>query len=290
MNIFETAHEFIDNDVRFRRPVNVSYRIDGEFMQKRHEAMLPVETLNGKTVLDLGCAAGATGYWSLFHGAEKYTGVELQKKMAEDTTEALRMYFKDSRWDIVNSSIESFLEKNIEKFDIIVVSGVIYGIIDYYGFVEKLTKICNECIVIESMHPWKIMDKNGNLTDIKFWEKMIEFPFVQYTPGIRHSHEDGTKSYEYDGIRISQSAFHHIFDHLGWKASDAANDRLASTIPDVYDVKTVVNSDPDNPGNAHLVNTASGPRFVIRAFPVGSASRQDFSNSVSHGNTKFKEW
>lgn len=289
MNIFELMPEFIESDVRLKRPVDVSYRIDAEFMQARHEAMVPEVLVSGKRVLDLGCAVAATGAWVLSHGASKYVGIELQTKMAQSAVQNLSTYFEDRCWNIWETPIESFLKCNIEDFDVIIVSGVIYGIIDFHLFLKTLTETANESIIIESMHPWKILDSSGNLTPMSLWEQAIDLPIVQYAQTIRHSHEDGEKSYEYDGVRISIEAFKHIFGHLGWQVSTDANDTLSRTIPDVYDVKTVINQDPNNPGNAYLVNTASGPRFVIQCFPT-EKTKWDFNRSIIDGKISFKSW
>ena len=290
-NIFDVMPEFISSDVRVNRPVDVSYRIDAEFMMRRHQAMLPHELVNDATVLDLGSAASATGAYALFYGAQKYTAVEVQPKMAADATENLSKYFNADRFDVVNDSIENFLENATEQYDIIIISGVIYGVIDYFSFIKKLTKIAKKCIIIESMHPWKILREDGSLTPMSEWAKAIQYPIVQYAQTIRHSHEDGTKSYEYDGIRISVSAFSNIFGHLGWRVSQDANNMLATTIPDVYNIDTVINMDPSNPGNAHLSNVASGPRFLIHCYP-DAKTKYDFIDTLKKpaGEIPFKQW
>ena len=288
-NTFERMPEFITSDVRVKRPVDVSYRIDADFMTKRHEAMLPESLVEGKSVLDLGCAVAATGAWVLDHDAKFYAGVELQPKMAYDACVNLEKYFEPPRWKILEKSIEDVISLSPAGYDIIVVSGVIYVIVNYFGFIEKLTHIA-DCIVIESMHPWKLIDQNNAMTDMSVWEQCIQLPIVQYTEKIRHSHEDGTKSYEYDGVRISISAFQQIFGHLGWKVSLTVNEELSRTIPDVYDVQTVVHQDPNNPGDAHLVNTASGPRFVIQCFKDEQPTRRDFNHIYGKENVSFKEW
>lgn len=293
MKVFESMPEFISSDVRVKRPIDVSYRIDAEFMEKRHEAMLPPELIKGKRILDLGCAVGATGAWCLANGASGYRGVEVQEEMAQAAIDNLYRYFPDQAWDICMLPIEKYLTAMSihDHWDIIVMSGVIYGMIDYFGVIKNLSQIATTCIVIESMHPWKLIDNDGNLSEMELWERMINFPIVQYTQKIRHSHQDGTKSYEYDGARISIGAFDQMFQHLGWKVSLDANDQLSKTIPDVYNVKHVVNSDPNNPGDAHLVSTASGPRFVIQVFP-GDKTKFDFKSTLekSEDDISFKEW
>jgi len=296
---FERMPEFITTDVRINRPVDVSYRIDADFMTKRHEAMLPATLVKGANILDLGCAVGASGAWALDHGAAYYVGLEIQPKMVAAARENFSKYFEKYRWDVLEQSIESFLDVTILKFDVIIMSGVIYGIIDYYGMLKRLTEMATTCIVIESMHPWKVIDRFGNMTSMDQWAQQIDLPIVQYTEKIRHSHEDGTKSYEYDGVRVSIGAFEQIFGHLGWGVSLKANETLSKTIPDVYDVQTVINQDPSNPDpNAHLVNTASGPRFVLQAFPPShkfglseTKRKYDFLSMLTAKiANRFKEW
>lgn len=290
MNIFNQMSEFITLDVRVKRPVDVSYRIDGDFMYQRHSAMLPPATVAGKRVLDLGCAVAATGAWVLAHGAAHYTGVELQPGMACDAAGALAKYFEGSRWTIANTAIESFLASNTETFDIVIVSGVIYGIADFHSFLRQITQIAAETVVIESMHPWKVIRADGTLTPMEEWRRVIDYPIVQYCPAVRHSHQSGTKSYEYDGVRISIAAFQQIFGHLGWQVDLTANNELAKTVPDVYDVDHVVRG--DTPAElAHLINTASGPRFVIRCYP-GAKSKFDFVHTFAkpEDEISFKEW
>lgn len=293
MKVFESMPEFISSDVRVKRPIDVSYRIDTEFMEKRHEAMLPPELIKGKTVLDLGCAVGATGAWCLANGALGYRGVEVQEVMAQSAINNLWKYFPNRPWDICKLPIEEYIDQfgPFIEWDIVVVSGVIYGIIDYFSFLKTISMMATTCIVIESMHPWKLIDNDGNLSEMELWERMINFPIVQYTQKIRHSHQDGTKSYEYDGARISIGAFDQMFQHLGWKVSLDANNQLSKTIPDVYNVKHVVNSDPNNPGDAHLVNTASGPRFVIQVFP-SDKTKFDFKSTLEKNEDEidFKKW
>lgn len=289
--VFIEMPEFITSDVRVHRPIDVSYRIDADFMQKRHESMLPLDSIKNKRILDLGSAVSATGAWVLENGASYYTAVEIQAEMAQSASQNLKKYFSEDRWEVANSSIEEWLDNNTEIYDIIVISGVIYGIIDYYGFLSKITKIAKEMIVIESMHPWKLIDYRGNLSDMDYWRSITEFPIVQYTQKIRHSHSDGTKSYEYDGVRISIGAFDQIFQHLGWRVDLSANCQLEKTIPDVYNVEYVTNLDPDNPGDAHLVNVASGPRFVIQCFP-SSKQKYDFISTFNKEpeQISFKMW
>ena len=86
--MFELQPEFIDLDPRKNRPKQtkddqgfdiLSYPVTIEFMNLRHSVMVPPEIIKGKTILDVGSCMGATGAWSLYHGAKDYTGVEIQK-------------------------------------------------------------------------------------------------------------------------------------------------------------------------------------------------------------------
>jgi hypothetical protein len=62
-NVFVDQPEFVDTDPRNQRPEQIAYRIDTNFMQVRHEILLPKNTLKGKKVLDLGSCNAASGAW-----------------------------------------------------------------------------------------------------------------------------------------------------------------------------------------------------------------------------------
>ena len=146
---FISAPEFITRDNRTQRKLNV---ITVEQMTKRHRALFPDDLVKGKSVLDLGCCLGATGYWCLSAGASRYVGVETQKEYAELGSTLLEKYYPKEKGKVLHSSVEDFLEKNMEKFDIICLLGVIYAFVDYYTLLKKVTEISNGTIIVESVY------------------------------------------------------------------------------------------------------------------------------------------
>ena len=149
MNVFEKYPQFISTDPRESR--TSAYSISAEFMQQRHECFFNSEILENKTVLDLGCCVGATGAWVLSHGAKSYCGVEYHKDLS-DIAKVNLSVFDTARWQIVNSSVESFLEENTNKYDIVIASGIIYAFFEPIPVLKNIAARSNT-VIIESIHP-----------------------------------------------------------------------------------------------------------------------------------------
>ena len=77
---FDVYKEFITRDPRSNRK---NWTVTSESLTKRCAALLPIEMIKGKKILDLGSCIGAMGQWCLENGAEHYTGVEIQKEFRD---------------------------------------------------------------------------------------------------------------------------------------------------------------------------------------------------------------
>ena len=135
MSVFDQYPDFITTDGRQYRTIPNSYKISNQLQTARHQTLLPLELVKGRTILDLGCCVGATGAWVLHHGAKKYTGIDLDQEFVTQSNTNLAKYFSEDKWNVIQSSIEDFLANNNKKYDIIVASGVIYAFINYHWFV-----------------------------------------------------------------------------------------------------------------------------------------------------------
>ena len=149
MNVFEKYPQFISTDPRTTR--TGSYIISPEFMQLRHECFFNSEDLKDKTVLDLGCCVGASGAWVLENQAKFYCGVEYHPDLANRALDNLSV-FENHNWQIINESVETFLENNTQVFDIIIASGIIYAFFEPIPILKNIAKFSNT-ILIESVHP-----------------------------------------------------------------------------------------------------------------------------------------
>jgi 16S rRNA G966 N2-methylase RsmD len=159
MNIFENAPEFITKD---NRRLRSEYVTTFQSIAHRLEAQLPISHIQGKTILDLGSCLGAAGYYSLMNGATHYTGIELQKFYANTSKELLCKYCDKEKFKIVKEDLLDFLDscinKNI-KFDVTLAAGILYEFMDPIAFLQKVCKVTNETIIIDTK--WIPPGSNG---------------------------------------------------------------------------------------------------------------------------------
>lgn len=274
MTIFFSKSQFINTDVRTRRPRDYMMPITAETMTARHQLWFAKTDLVGKKILDLGCCVGATGAWVLDHGAAHYTGVDLQQDFVDQSTENLSVYYPPEKWKIVKSDIIGFLKNCTEQFDIIVIAGSIYSMIDYYSVVKDMCRIGKE-IIIESYHPYRALQEiwpeksDQELMDL--W-KTVSMVSIE-TSGQTMS-QGGSQLH--DSARPSMAAFAKIFGHLGWTSDFELNDLAVKELPDVYSLQS--------PGYA--------VRFILRS-TQGSKLVYDFVDSqqfVKETAHAFKRW
>ena len=290
MRTFWERPEFTDRDVRKHRPPQVAYSVSPEFMTLRHEAMLPADLVQGRSVLDLGCAVAATGAWVLDAGASAYTGVELQAGFCNIAQENLSQYYDRTRWNIVESEIESFVQNFAEHYDIIVISGVLYGIADYFGMLKDMAKI-TDLMVIENLQPWRLTWADGTPVPLDLQVRMNELPIVQYVPDIAHSDAVGNRSIKYQGTFMSIPALEAVVNHLGWSLDRTPADTLKRTIPELYDAETLSQQTPETTPNAIVYNNMP-PRYAVWCRPNTNKQRQDFRQHYSHpeDQREYRTW
>lgn len=148
-NVFlNELSSFIENDNRKNRR---QLQVTAESMLNRCEAFLPTIDVKGKRILDLGCCIGAMGAWCLYHGATFYTGVEIQKEYSNKASSLLGE--KWNNFEIINADVITFLETVHEKYDIIIILGVIFAITDILSFIKKCTEITNDYLIIDAITP-----------------------------------------------------------------------------------------------------------------------------------------
>lgn len=201
---FNKYPEFIEQDDR--RDRKVSPIVPGSY-SNRHEAALPQELIEGKTILDLGSCIGATGHWCLAHGAKFYMGVEAQAEAVKKSDELLGKYWdgKPYRYHVTQADIDAYLDETIEddiQYDIVVAFGIIYGHVDYYSLLSKMTKVAKEHIVIDCRYP-SLNNFNDNI---------VEFNDSQ------HVHVQGEKGLNFvgAGTKLSPEALRFVMRTLGW--------------------------------------------------------------------------
>jgi cyclopropane fatty-acyl-phospholipid synthase-like methyltransferase len=149
MNIFETAAEFVELDNRRNRLNHAT--TTKESLWEKFKVQLPTELISGKNILDLGCCLGAAGHYALTHGANHYTGVELQTYYSDTANTLLSKYWDADRFTIINSDIEEFLLSNTKKYDYVLAAGIIYAFVDVISVLKKISSITKEHLMLDTV-------------------------------------------------------------------------------------------------------------------------------------------
>ena len=180
METFRKYQDFIISDIRTDRKGEHGYTVTCEMMQARHSVLLPESLVKNRSVLDLGCCVAATGAWVLDHGAAQYVGVELQKTFATRSHGNLSKYFAHDRWQIVQCSIESYLQNSDKFYDVIFLGGVLYTSLYYQNLLAQVAAMAQNAIVIESMMPRIISDKLKDMNLASDDQLSEYYPVVEY--------------------------------------------------------------------------------------------------------------
>ncbi|WP_167772983.1 class I SAM-dependent methyltransferase [Ramlibacter humi] len=215
MNVFNHDSLWITEDNRRLRAVSPT---TPESMNHKHAAMLPPGTLDGKTVLDLGCCIGGTGYWALRHGAAHYTGVEVQDEYVRIARALFESEDLSAGVTIHHSDITAWLEGQTRGrapasaaalHDVVVIAGVLYGYIDPLYVLRMASELARECVVIDNAYPRTMRDPQASYMDIIPEQRMVV---------ATHDHEIGIGA----GSRLSPVAQDVIMGNYGFYAQRMA--------------------------------------------------------------------
>lgn len=251
IDTFFEKNDFISRDPRINRPMNWQYTVSAELMTARHQLFFHKTDLTGKRVLDLGSCCGATGAWVLDRGATHYTGVELQDKFVDTSRSLLDRHYSSNQWNIVSADVEQYLNNATEKFDVVIMVGVLHCLFDYQHILKQITAISNE-IIIECFHPYNAFRElypdldNSDLYALCKNKSLAQIATKTGTVG-----ENGG-SYNFDGVRLSMMGLANVFGYLGWSTDLEFNDRCIQQLPDVYSLTT----------------PSYCPRYVTRSVPA----------------------
>lgn len=244
MSTFSKYPNFINTDPRKTRPdlIGPGYRgpqypITEQFMDSRHDIIFTDYDLSNKTVLDLGCCVGGSGAYVLDKGAKFYCGVEYNKDMTILAENNLANCFDQDRWEIKNTSIEQFLNNNIQKFDVVIASGVIYAFYDPISFLNNIAKI-GELIYIESQTPVLPSFSTGASLNTPFegkeWQHVSEkerillldtYPFVYYGK-VMMIHGTNKQNIKYNGSLPSIKFITNHMAELGYNNDDTVYNKF----------------------------------------------------------------
>lgn len=275
-NVFDVQKDFIELDNRSNRAkenaeadADFTYTVTSEFMFKRHKLMLPPETLQGLRVLDVGSCLGATGAWCLSNGASHYTGLEVQPEYANLSKQLLSKYYNSDKFTIIEQSIEEF--NSTEKYDIVIASGVVYGVLDVFEFCRKLTSLAKDTIVIESRHPY-----NGYRKLFKLLGSAERRQVGKSLSLIQTRENAAMVDAKTNGFIVCSSSTPSlqslvtIFKGHGWAYDDSLYTQADQQIPQVY-------------------NLIYHSRFMARFNPADVTLRE-FYKEINNPNAEKLEW
>lgn len=207
--------------------------ITKEIQEKKHMAILPPYLVEGKRVLDLGSGIGATGQWCLFHGAAYYEGVEFQSEYVR-LAETLLAHHDNKR--IVEDSVESYLARATDEFDIVIFGGILQVYVDFLAVVRKAAALAKEYIVFDNQYPHFALAHSEHASRM----------YVEYSYETALTLPDGNNLMGI-GSRLTPSALMLIMEHLGFitdggvirpevslSSKDPYNSPEATTLPFKY--------------------------------------------------------
>ena len=148
--LFNQQPEFITNDPRYDPNHDIGWT--PEFQYDRYSAWFQDVELEGKTVLDLGCAGAAVGAYVLHRGAKTYTGIEISNPIAVMARDNLARYYPQQSWAVEHAVAEDWIQGFDRRYDVAVVAGVMHGVTDMLNFLKRLAEIA-DTILIECFHP-----------------------------------------------------------------------------------------------------------------------------------------
>lgn len=229
MSPFEAAPEFIEEDNRTRRIINP---VSIQQMHNKHEVMFPHSLVTEKSILDLGCALGATGHWCLTQGAKSYTGIEGQDRYAQKARELLEKYHP-GKARIEHMPIEQNLETS-STYDIVCLLGVLYVFVDQYSVLKRACTKAREYVIIESQYPYG-----------RFFRP--DFVGVQFLEEQDINLADQDASLRGRGARLSPKGLAWLMQEFGFECTEGQLHPMPVSGVDVYNSMNV-----------------AGPRFLMR--------------------------
>ena len=147
MALFHGWHEFVNADNRARRP---GLTLNEATLQQRHVLLLPPDLIRGKSVLDLGCCVGASGAWSMEHGAARYVGVEAQASYAASAKCLLARYAEAA---VCHESLEDYVARATDRFDVVLLAGVLHIFLDPAQTLRNIARLAAKTMVVDTFMP-----------------------------------------------------------------------------------------------------------------------------------------
>ena len=126
----------------------------------------------------------------------------------------------------MNSSIDDFLENNIETFDIVLLGVILHGTGDIIELFKKISKITNR-VVVETAHPFHLNHKStlNMLSSDDLYN-------LEYKTAVVEVHEETTS--EHVIFLHSMKYLSIIFNRLGFIENHKPYEQLKKELPNIY--------------------------------------------------------
>ena len=177
MNKMREIQEFVKN-TKFKgyQGITLPYgvQIQGENLKDTADFIFP-KSLKRKSVLDIGCNYGYFCHEAKKRGANEVVGLEVNKKTAK-IAKKISSLIGDGV-EIINGDIKNLDFK--KRFDIILLLNVIHHLINPFEIMEKISKICNDVVIVELPSPSDegFLARTGKYTkkfiDMNIYEKIV---------------------------------------------------------------------------------------------------------------------
>lgn len=271
MSLINILNKFTDSDPRSHSNHTKFSRImdkaiaDPMVNQRLYQGLLPADLVKDKTVLDCGCYTFLSGAWSLYHGASFVTGIDISTYTSSIAEKLMAEFFSKDRYSIQKSSIEDYVAKDNDFYDIILINGTIQKLAHKHEFLEWAIQHTNY-IIIEANYPsmwhflldkekwWSVDDQTvfdhcfteedkKNLQELFYIQSRYKpwfvdfmarkFPLEQYSRGTKTSEQNGI-GLKASTLYTSPGYFDPFFQYKGWDYIDTHSNYLTKMLPDYY--------------------------------------------------------
>lgn len=252
---FDRYPEFSDQDPRIRRTEGYQPRRD--LLETRYRSLLPPERVRGRRIVDVGSCVASVGAWCMAHGAEHYTGIELQADLALLSEKLLYRYWPKD-WSIHCLDAQQWCLENREPHDICLIAGTLHTVDDPWSLMRGVVQWTNE-VIVENSHPhvfaemlnrtWRpagIQHRHHTLLHHlleQHHDKQTFREMLESLMPIQHNRHSDTlfMSKDLQSSTVSGNAtypgigaLNEFMTNHGYQVDLAVNDSLKRDMPDLY--------------------------------------------------------
>jgi SAM-dependent methyltransferase len=226
--------DFLDTDFRANRGrTGIPY--SAEFNVRRHQVVLPPDSLRGKHVLDIGSFNGLTADWCLNSGVASYTGIDISAEFCDVARNLLSQHHAEKIWSIDQIGAEKYLSSATKKFDVIIAWGLHNYVYDNVWLMKQLARVGDK-ILLGGRHPgvlWQgILD---GLSTEQLHQIEYNIPYQEWHHGdvMTFMYKKNT-SIRCTGSNSSMAALSLTMELEGFRTNTNMYETLKKEFPNMY--------------------------------------------------------